>query len=86
MATGAFMSETLRSLCERGRWSVVVPWKRADELHARLQRQGCVSTLCLDPVSREARLELPPGGDPEQLLEKLRAAASPMRLPVPAAS
>jgi hypothetical protein len=37
---------------------VSVPWDSADELQARLRREGVETTLHLEPESREARLEL----------------------------
>jgi hypothetical protein len=59
---------------ECGRWYVSVPWDRADSLRSRLMRRGCPSTLCMDPLARQARLELWPGVTPDQVLAELQAA------------
>lgn len=45
----------------RSRWSFPVPWHRADEVRSRLCRRGYPATVCLDPSSRDARLEPWPG-------------------------
>lgn len=45
----------------RGRLSIPVPWEDADEFQGRLRRHGIGSTLCLDPGSGEAHLEVWPG-------------------------
>jgi hypothetical protein len=50
--------DTLQLLCEQGKWYVPVPWNNADELHQYLLQYDCPATLCLNPASREARLEL----------------------------
>ena len=62
-----------RITCERGRWYVSVPWDQADNLRNRLKRRGCPSTLCLDPLARQARLELWPGVSPDQVLSELES-------------
>jgi hypothetical protein len=56
---------------ECGRWYVSVPWEQADNLRNRLNRRGCPSTLCLDPLARRARLELWPGVSPDQVAAEL---------------
>jgi hypothetical protein len=45
----------------RDRLCVQVPWARSEEWQTRLRRAGIPSTLQLDPVSREAHLEVWPG-------------------------
>ena len=56
---------------ECGRWYVTVPWEQADNLRNELERRGCPSTLCLDPLARRARLELWPGVSPDRVLAEL---------------
>jgi hypothetical protein len=65
---------------ERGRWYVPVPWDQGDDLRLALARQGFPSTLCLNPETREARLELWPNVSPPEFLaalEQLRGNAAP---------
>lgn len=37
---------------------LLVPWNKADALQEHLRSHGVDCTLCLDPASQEARLEL----------------------------
>ena len=67
------MPETLdqpRLICDAGCWRVSVPYDDAEKWHARLEKEGWPSTLCLDPVSRAASLELRPDAD----LDRVTAA------------
>jgi hypothetical protein len=54
-----------------GRCFLSVAWDQADVLREALRRGGCPTTLCLNPETREARLELWPGVDPESALAVL---------------
>jgi hypothetical protein len=72
MSLDRSLLDTLQVTSEQGKWYVVVPWDHADELHRLLRRAGAQSTLCVDPVLREARLELWRGVDPQQALASLR--------------
>jgi hypothetical protein len=45
----------------RNRWAFPVPWDRADDLRSRMKKRGYPATVCLDPSSREAKLEPWPG-------------------------
>ncbi len=59
------------AVSERGRWYVAVPWEQADDIHYKLSRRGCPSTLCIDPYAHEAKLELWPGVTPDHVLGML---------------
>jgi hypothetical protein len=74
---------------ERGRWYVPVPWDRGDDLRLALARRGFPSTLCLNPETREARLELWANVSPAEFLaalEQLRGTAPPVARPASVAS
>src|SRR5262249_52277296 len=58
---------------EGGRRFVEVPWDEADCLRETLSKHGCPTTLCLDPETRQARLELWPGVTPEAVRAVLDA-------------
>jgi hypothetical protein len=80
---------TPQLVSERGRWYVSVPWADGDNLRLALGRQSLPSTLCLNPETREARLELWPGVSPAEFLaacEQLRGnPVPPLRRPTPIA-
>jgi len=73
MRTTALFPDAPALLTEAGRRYVPVPWDQADTLHAALHKHGCPTTLCLDPETRQARLELWPGVAPEAVLAVLEA-------------
>jgi hypothetical protein len=79
----------LQLISERGRWYVPVPWADGDNLRTAVSRLGLPSTLCLNPETREARLELWPGVSPAEFLaacEHLRGnPLPPLRRPTPVA-
>jgi hypothetical protein len=79
----------LQLISERGRWYVPVPWADGDNLRAAVKRLGLPSTLCLNPETREARLELWPGVSPAEFLaacEHLRGnSLPPLRRATPVA-
>jgi hypothetical protein len=52
---------------------IPVSWERADALRAALSKCGCPTTLCLDPETRQARLELWPGVTAEAVRAVLAA-------------
>jgi hypothetical protein len=56
-----------------GRWSVAIPWNRADDIQTRLRKRGCPTTVCLNPEDRMAWLEPWPEVDPSQLLAELKS-------------
>lgn len=73
---------------EAGRRYVEIPWDGADRLRDTLSKHGCPTTLCLDPETRQARLELWPGVTAEAVLAVLdarrtdgRAATAPSTSP-----
>lgn len=59
------------TIVEAGRRFVPVPWERADVIHAALAKRGYRTTLCLNPETRQARLELWPGVASEDVLAVL---------------
>jgi hypothetical protein len=74
MGTASCTQAGSRVTSECGRWYVSVPWEQADNLRSRLKRRGCPSTVCLDPLARQARLELWPGVSPDQVAAELELA------------
>jgi len=71
MAIQALFPDAPTVSTEGGRHYVSVPWKEAEVLHAALRKSGCPTTLCLNPETRQARLELWPGVNPEAVLAVL---------------
>jgi hypothetical protein len=61
----------LGSSCVRGTLGVPVPWKRADALQERLRGRGIAATLCLDPATRTAILEVHSEAEAETLRQLL---------------
>jgi hypothetical protein len=50
--------QLLRAAWERDRLIVPVAWNRAEALQTYLRTNSLPSTLCLDPMAREAYLEV----------------------------
>ena len=71
MAIQALFPDAPTVLTEGGRHYVSVPWNEAEALHAALRKCGCPTTLCLNPETHQARLELWPGVTPEAVLAVL---------------
>jgi hypothetical protein len=71
MGTASCVQNPAASTFTRGPWSVTVPWDKADNLRSRLARRGLLTTVCLDPEARIARLEPWPGTDPDRVLAEL---------------
>jgi hypothetical protein len=71
-----------------GRCYLPVAWEEADVLHEVLRRSGHPTTLCLNPETREARLELWPGVNPDAVLTALECRRTPPHgaAPSPAAT
>jgi hypothetical protein len=44
-----------------------VPWPDAEGLQSHLMHRGIASTICWDPATRQAKLELPAGTNIEQV-------------------
>jgi hypothetical protein len=86
MTTVALFPDAPALLIEGERKFVAVPWDEADALRAALLKHSCPTTLCLDPETRQARLELWPGVKPEAVLAVLEARrpASPPASTAPA--
>jgi len=59
---------------EGGRCFIPVPAGRAEELQARLRKQGIGSTVVVEPYDHQARLELWPGASPERVRALLQPA------------
>ncbi len=85
MATDTLANGSTPVISARGRWYIPVPWEQADDLHFQLRRRGCPATLCLDPDSRSARLELWPGVTPERALGELDGLRAGQTAPLAAA-
>jgi hypothetical protein len=83
------VTESPQLISDRGRWSVPVPWETGDDLRRALGRLGHSSTLCLNPETRDARLELWPDVNPAEFLaalEQLRGGPiPPLARPAPTA-
>jgi hypothetical protein len=50
--------QLLRATWEQDRLIVPVPWNQAEALQTHLRKHGMPSTLCLEPLAREAYLEM----------------------------
>ena len=50
--------QMMRPAWERDRLIVPVPWNRAEAIQTYLREHEVESTLCLEPMTREAHLEL----------------------------
>jgi|SRR5438270_3379987 len=87
MRTDALFPEGPRLMTDAGQQFVAVPWAEADSLHALLRKRGYPTTLCLNPETRDARLELWPGVAPEAVIAILEArkTAPPVGGVLPAA-
>ncbi len=79
MGTASCIKGWQQVYSERGLWYVAVAWEDAESLRYRLKRCGLSTTLCLNPQTREARLELWPGVDLDRVLAELDAARSERR-------
>ena len=71
MAIQALFPDGPTFTMEGERQYVSVPWNEAGALHSTLRKSGCPTTLCLNPETRTARLELWPGVNPEAVLAVL---------------
>lgn len=76
MPTASLFPDAPALQVEGDRRYVTVPWDQADALQAGLRKHGCPTTLCLNPETRQARLELWPGVSPEAVLALLEARQS----------
>jgi hypothetical protein len=65
MKTDALLPDLSQVVTIDGRTYLPVSWDEADVLHEALRKNGCRTTLCLNPETREARLELWPGVTPD---------------------
>jgi hypothetical protein len=77
-------STTVQFRWEANRWQTAIPWHYAERVHHQLKDRGLLNTLCLEPNSRLAVLELWPGMTPEiasGVLRELLAASSSRRHP-----
>jgi len=60
-----------------GRCYLSVRWEDADFLHETLRKGGCPTTVCLNPETRAARLELWPGVTADAVRAVLAGLAVP---------
>jgi hypothetical protein len=73
MKTDALPPKTPQVSTVNGRACLPVPWDEADSLRELLRKSGCPTTLCLNPETHEARLELWAGVTPEAVLGVLES-------------
>ena len=87
MTTAALFPDAPAINVQGDRKFVSIPWDEADALRAALLKRSCPTTLCLDPETRLARLELWPGVNPEAVMAVLEARRSvpPVATAAPAA-
>jgi hypothetical protein len=81
MTTAALFPDAPAVANEGERKYVSVPWDEAEALRAALLKHGCPTTLCLNPETRQARLEVWPGVKPEAVLAVLEARQPGPRAP-----
>ena len=67
MANNDLLFEPLRVTADAGTLAVEVPWRQAEALQTFLRQKQLGATICLDPRTREARLEMRPGIDADTL-------------------
>jgi hypothetical protein len=72
MKTDARVSDPLKVVAIDGRSYLPVRWEDADVLHETLRKGGCPTTVCLNPETREARLELWPEVTPDAVRAVLK--------------
>lgn len=51
------------SISDNGRWSIPIPWDRAEEFRAALLAEGIPCIACWEPIGHKSRLELLPDAD-----------------------
>jgi hypothetical protein len=81
MAIQALFPDAPIITVEGGRSYLTIGWNEAEPVHAALRRSGCPTTLCLNPETRQARLELWPGVTPERALAVLEVRHAGRRPP-----
>jgi hypothetical protein len=74
--TLASTQEAPRVQVRDGRVVIELCWDDADNLRRHFRRHGLPGTVSLDPMTREARLELWGGPDPEAARRVLAAWAT----------
>jgi hypothetical protein len=65
-----------RVVNQGGRHFVLVGWEEAESVRQLLVKRGYRATLCLNPETREAQLELWPDVKPDEVLAVLEARKS----------
>jgi hypothetical protein len=73
MKTDALFPDAPAMLVEGDRRYLLVQWDEADVVREALSKRGCPTTLCLNPETRQARLELWPEVTTEAALAVLEA-------------
>jgi hypothetical protein len=84
MKTEALFPDAPAVVVEGDRRYLPVRWDEADIVREALSKRGCPTTLCLNPETRQARLELWPEVTTEAVLAVLEAGR-PARRGEPAA-
>jgi len=76
MRTAALFPDAPAVVLEGDRRYVSIHWDEADAVREALLKRGCPTTLCLNPETHQARLELWPGVATELVLAVLEARQS----------
>lgn len=72
MANNETLFKPLRVTTDADKLTVEVPWRQAEALQTFLRQKELGATICLDPRTREARLEMQAGIDADTLRKALR--------------
>ncbi len=71
MTNNETLFEPLRVTSDAGKLAVDVPWREAEALQTYLRQKDLGATICFDPRTHEARLEMWPGVDADALRQAL---------------
>ena len=72
MTSNDLVFEPLRVTADAGKLAVEVSWRQAEVLQTFLRQKQLRAIICLDPLTREARLEMRPGVDANALRTAIR--------------
>jgi hypothetical protein len=71
MAADTTSLERLHLVEQNGLLIIPVDWQDAEALQAHLRKQEINTTVHLEPISKESRLEVWPGTDPRKVQQAL---------------
>lgn len=71
MALDTTSLERLHVVEQNGQLVIPVDWQDAEHLQAHLRKQEINTTVHLEPITKESRLEVWPGVDPQQVQHAL---------------